>query len=422
MRNRLSLRRRVALSWLLFGAALSVVLAVVAIAVTEDFEHVLVDNLLRSQAHDLLDRYEEDPATPLPNEPGSRVYIRAPGNDGVPAEFAKFAPGFHEFEDANGDEVHVVVYARGDARLYFVLDLAAAEERERRLVIVLIVIVALGTSLSGWAGYAFAGAVIRPVSELAGRVDRLGALREPALATHFPRDEVGTLAAAFDRYQDRLRDAMSRERAFTADASHDLRTPIAVIRGAAEVLVDDPHLDDGTRERVKRMQRGIAELSDLLDALLMLARGFADPAAATETIAWIDVFAAVANDGEPHWRAQQIDVSFDATPDAMVRVHRRVAEVTLANLIRNAGQDRRFPCVQVRADARELSVAAFASPDARHDAEIWRAATVIEPGRSDRMASGIGMLARICSQLGWSMRHEQLDNIAWRVVIAFAAD
>ena len=69
-----------------------------------------------------------------------------------------------------------------------------------------------------------------------------------------------------------MRPFIEREQAFAADASHELRTPLATIRGAAEVLADDPGLDAGQRARLARITRSCDEMGELIAALLLLSR------------------------------------------------------------------------------------------------------------------------------------------------------
>jgi signal transduction histidine kinase len=169
----------------------------------------------------------------------------------------------------------VAVYDVNRRRLYVVLDIglestcASAACREICLALML-----FGSALSAWLGWFLSGRAIEPVRRLAHQVETL----DPA--AHAPRhwrrttpsDEVGVLAQAFDRYQQKLHEYVRRERTFTADASHELRTPLAVIRGAIEVLLDNGTTDAATAVRLKRMQRGADELRDCSTRLLVLAR------------------------------------------------------------------------------------------------------------------------------------------------------
>jgi signal transduction histidine kinase len=135
-----------------------------------------------------------------------------------------------------------------------------------------VAMVVLGTVLAGWLGWLLAGTALAPVSRLAAAVDALPTRpRATALHEDTSDDELGRLAGAIDAYQARLVDADAHEQAFFADASHELRTPVAVVRGALEVLLDEPQ-PPALDTRLRRAERGMGELSDLLEAMLDIAR------------------------------------------------------------------------------------------------------------------------------------------------------
>jgi signal transduction histidine kinase len=97
----------------------------------------------------------------------------------------------------------------------------------------------VGVLLAGWLGWIFAGRALAPVGSLSHAVDALPVAPRPTqLHTMVGDDELGHLARAIDAYQARLVEADTRQLAFFADASHALRTPIAVVQGVAEVLLD----------------------------------------------------------------------------------------------------------------------------------------------------------------------------------------
>ncbi|MFN2471809.1 MAG: sensor histidine kinase [Gaiellaceae bacterium] len=115
----------------------------------------------------------------------------------------------------------------------------------------------------------------RRIRRLERSVDRIarGQFDEPV--TDRGSDELGQLAAAFERMRDRLATLDHARREFVANASHELRTPIFAL-GAALELVDDEELDEATRdefvttarEQVERLTRLASDLLDLsrLDA------------------------------------------------------------------------------------------------------------------------------------------------------------
>jgi signal transduction histidine kinase len=90
-------------------------------------------------------------------------------------------------------------------------------------------------------------------------------------------DEVGQLAETLDEMRRRLRGLETARREFIANASHELRTPIASLGGFIELLDDDPEPDPETRREFVRTMRGqIERLTKLSTDLLALSRLDAD--------------------------------------------------------------------------------------------------------------------------------------------------
>lgn len=263
------LRRRVALAFTLLGFCLSLVFSVAVVAVAEDYEHILASEILRGQAEDYGLRLANGLPAQLPLTHRLSGYrADAPG---LPPIYAQLAPGVHEDEASGG--THIGVFDTQVGRLIFVVDLSDIETLELHLNRFLAGVIVLGTVLSGWLGWWMAGAALRPVGALASSVDALPV--EPVrskLAQTVSDDELGRLAQAIDAYQDRLADADEREQIFFADASHELRTPLTVAQGAAEVLLDEPRLDEAHQARLERLERAVRDMGRLIDILFSVAR------------------------------------------------------------------------------------------------------------------------------------------------------
>jgi signal transduction histidine kinase len=131
-------------------------------------------------------------------------------------------------------------------------------------------LIALGLAiLVGWGA---ASAFARRIRRLERAADRIAAgdFGEPVVDRG--RDEVGELAAAFDRMRVRLAQFDDARRAFIANASHELRTPIFSVGGFLELLREDD-LDEETRaEFVEAMAEQMGRLSKLATDLLDLSR------------------------------------------------------------------------------------------------------------------------------------------------------
>ena len=402
LKPRLSLRTRVALTFALLGLVVSACVALVAVHFSDSYVHRLVNEMLRVEGEYLRERFADDGRTPRPRTRHFYVYIEGGDEHSIPpAEFAALVPGIHEIEDAGRGERHVAVYNVNSKNLYVVLDIGLEGVRERRLVRDLGALVVLGTLLSAWLGWLWAGRAIAPVRRLAQHVEVLepSRLGVAPLAPDFAADEVGALAQAFDRYQAKLYEFIRRERAFTADASHELRTPLAVIRGAIEVMLDTGHCDSATETRLRRMQRGADELRDLLDALLLLARG--DERDGDNQTP--DVDAVVTNllgQRADALREKRLRVEHAGMPGVSLQAPQRVLNVIVGNLLRAATQFADGGTLRVQVSRESLLVAHGNGSEA----------AVPAPRSENERVLGLGMIRRVCERWGWALDESAGDG------------
>src|SRR5690348_7563729 len=84
--------------------------------------------------------------------------------------------------------------------------------------------------------------------------------------------DVAVLAKALHTLASRLEDFVERERNFTRDASHELRSPLTVIKVAADVLNEDGELEPFGARAVARIKRAVRDMEALIEAFLILAR------------------------------------------------------------------------------------------------------------------------------------------------------
>jgi signal transduction histidine kinase len=121
-------------------------------------------------------------------------------------------------------------------------------------------------SLIAWR---LADRVVRPVTALT-RTAR--SISETDLSARIPvkgQDEVAQLASTFNEMLDRLERAFDAQRRFTDDASHELKTPLTIVRGHLELLEDDP---EERRETLALVTDELDRMGRIVEDLLLLAR------------------------------------------------------------------------------------------------------------------------------------------------------
>ena len=399
--RRLGLRARVAALCAVLGLIVSACLSAVAIHFSDSYVDRLIAEMLRVEGDYLSQRYAVDGVAPRPRTKHFYTFVSAGvGGDAVPPEFARLGPGLHEVEDG---ERHVAVYDVKGRRLYVVLDIGLEGARERRLSRDLFALMLFGSALSAWLGWFLVGRAIDPVRRLARQVETLEPADRsaPALAPGYSNDEVGVLAQAFDRYQQKLHEYVRRERTFTADASHELRTPLAVIRGAIEVLLDNGGTDAATAVRLKRIQRGADELRDLLDALLVLARSDerANEDRTPDLSALVD---SLLRERADALAERNLRLERERGENVAVAAPPRVLGIVIGNLLRAATQFADGGVLRVRVAADGLTVA--------HEGAVPEAVAADGPPRIDTREHvlGLGMIRRVCERRGW-MLDESVD-------------
>jgi signal transduction histidine kinase len=393
---RLGLRSRIVVAFVLFGLILSSGFAAVAYFSMDDFEGIVVRQLLASEMQQVIESRRVDPDNPLPSS--RRMHARVvplAALDTLPASLASLPPGIHVLDEDGEHEIYVDAEDVAGQRFYYFINLGDVAERERFVQWLLAAIVILGTLASGGLGLLFAGYLISPVQRLARWVDAsIPDHPGGALEAQFADDEVGALAAAFDRYQDRLEAFLHREREFTADASHELRSPLSVLKAGLDVVAEDAGVGPRGRRALQRMDRRAAELGDLLDALLYLARSDSDPDGSVADIPLLPTWQRLLDGqaGTDPNGAMQARVSGDphATTTAPPRIARLVFSRLLERALHHAGEENvHIHVAPGRVEIRPWSV----STNDVHDGG---------QRRSDE-GFGLTLLTRLCLRLGWEL-------------------
>ena len=271
------------------------------------------------------------------------------------------------------------------------------------LVIVVIVFSGLSALIAFWS----ASRVMRPVADLAARLSKFGKGGGPEeLAPHFADDEVGQLAATLDDYASKLTELVIRDREFNADVSHELRTPIAVIRGAAELLLAQNDLPEKTRHRLLRIDRAARQSNELIEALLLLSRNERQPPAHTEATNVVAVVDQVVETQRAQIGSKSIDlkvlrVGGDA---AMVDAPAAVLSVALANLVGNAIRYTPQGEIRVIVEANGVRVEDEGPGIDAKDAERLFERGVRGDGAGGKGAGlGLAIVKRLCDLYGWTV-------------------
>ena len=139
---------------------------------------------------------------------------------------------------------------------------------------ILAYVVPLALLLAGAGGWFLARQSLAPVATMANRARQMGVNDLKArLPVANSRDELGRLAETFNDLLDRLEASLLQQRQFMADASHELRTPVATSRTAAAIALQQPHRSESDyRDTLTIIEQQTTRLSRIVEDMFTLAR------------------------------------------------------------------------------------------------------------------------------------------------------
>jgi signal transduction histidine kinase len=144
----------------------------------------------------------------------------------------------------------------------------------RRVALEFLGVLLLTTAAAIASGYVVAGRVMRPVARITATARHVGQTNlHQRIALGGPRDELKELADTFDSMLDRLERAFATQREFVANASHELMTPLAIIRAELDATLGDANANvDDLRRMARVIDEAVMRSERLLTSLLTLAR------------------------------------------------------------------------------------------------------------------------------------------------------
>lgn len=131
----------------------------------------------------------------------------------------------------------------------------------------------LALVLAGLGGGFLASRALRPIDRMTNTAQAIsGSDLSQRIQYEGPPDEVGRLAQTFDSMLDRLQTAFARERQFTGDAAHELRTPLAALKGRIGVTLSRSRSQTVYQDTLQDMEAQVDRLIRLSNDLLFMAR------------------------------------------------------------------------------------------------------------------------------------------------------
>lgn len=276
----------------------------------------------------------------------------------------------------------------------------ATLQRASAILLVLTPSVLLVGALGGWL---LVGRSLKPVDEMTRTALEIeSSSLDRRIVPPRTDDEIGRLAAAFNEMIARLDRSFRQIQQFTADASHELKTPLTTMRGEAEVAL----MSDLTPAEYRKVLRSIIEeverMSAIVENLLLLARTDANAVRLRrETVAFHEIVMTVYEQMEAIARRKGVSLELAEMDEAHVEGDPLWLQQIVTNLLNNAVKytpEGGTVSVECRETTRHLSLVTFVVSDTgvgippEHLPYIFDRFYRVDAGRSrDAGGSGLGL-------------------------------
>lgn len=388
--------RRNILLMVLSIVSISLLFSAMLLVIKEQLEQEAFEAMVRDEVRShLINGRPDSVRHPLVDDARMQLYF----NDRIlvaPAPIQALGPGNHHSVAYAGREWQVQRDQIGETPYLVMRDITEWEERENLVVFFFAVGAVLIALVAVFVGLRVTALVLKPLDRLTRDVRELRAEEIPqGVASDYGDAQVSALAGTVNELLLRVRQFVEREREFAATASHELKTPVAVVLGAAEVM-QKRGVGERNERTLARIHRAGIDMKLYTEALLTLIREQPESGESEAVSSIHDVFLQAQEDLEEYARESLTGVRFDGDRDRAARLPDVYLKLILGNLLRNAIEHSPGGTVRVFVDADSLSVSD--DGDGMTDEVVNR---VLDKGFTTRQQGtglGLALVKRVCDR------------------------
>jgi len=311
----------------------------------------------------------------------------------VAESFRHYGVGYHKVD---GSRWHLLVFDI-QGQPYFLVHTDARRSYFERVIagyaLLAILLCLLGAA---WAGHWVSKRAMAPISDLVYALQR----KQKSFPFLHETHEIGVLARAIAQRQQEAEQFLQREQCFVSDASHELRTSLAIVACAAETLVYQLPQDSALTASAARIVRTAQEMELQLESYLLLSR---EPQKLSRTVLPLLPLVQDCVDRCQPWVADKpVLLVLDVLAEARTSANAELVRSVVWNLVRNACQYTNCGEVRITLSARSLVVSDTgpglpAGMDTQHFERFAPSASARGQGL------GLSIAQRMVAHLGWRM-------------------
>lgn len=418
-----SLKRRLTAGLSIYAILLTLGVLANDFVVNESAEHLAWEALLNAELEHFLNRKAQEPDYPWPETETLQLFALNPLTDADNPLMA-LSQGVHD-EILHDDREKVILLRDVDNQRFVVaLDISDLEGREARLRLIIFAsaffLVILLICTAAWG----AGRLVRPLSQLADQLAKLDPEKSHQRVTLADNatTEIALITQSVNRYIEKNAAFIEREQSFVQVSSHELRTPIAIIAGAAELALNEDNVPDVVRRRLQRILVTTNDTNELVSMLLALAK---DPERLIHSCEPIDLsllIPDVVTDHEHLAEGKQIGIIKGNLVPVRIHAPLPLVKSAIGNLLRNAIENTHHGDVVISLNAQGDVII---EDEGQGLTEEQVSALYSRLARGEGLhGGGIGLklIARLCEHLGWSLSVDSKSGEGSRMTLKFHSE
>ncbi len=387
-------------------------------------QELMIDSALEREADYFWARKMIEWDTPAPNTNTLIGYVFESKDVAIPTEFIDLSMGIHAISTPVGLSV-VHVSENLGSKLFLVFDANSVTEAASYFGLFPLVLMLIVLYSSAWFAYGITRRAVSPVIRLARSVrgielDRPGTKRFVDVYESPTVDsEIATLANALQHLLLRVEQSIERERTFTREASHELRSPLTVIRMASDNLINRSALEPNTLALIERIQRAANDMEELTEVLLLLAREY-ESALTKEDVLVNEVVRSELNRCRVIYGSKDLELKMTETVELVTTASPRAVAIVFGNLLRNA-------CLytaqgEVNVVVNEGSVLISDSGEGMTSQSVHDVFnTGYNPQNAQGNGIGLSLVKRITDRFGWHISVESEPHKGTQVKVYLPA-
>lgn len=393
-------RHKVAIVLTLFSACLSVLFCMLIFATMQTTDDYVRKALLHNHRDALMESYGEFGALSEPIAVAS-VQVLVQGVDAIPERLVGAAPGYYEDEESETHTLIVDLFHNQHSQRVYLVHTAegteALEQYELVIQFVLASVAILVTVIGSVLGIFLAGKIAKPAQELANSISKIDP-DKPVFQPLDRKDEFGEISAAFSSTVDQINQVVEREKQFSVYASHELRTPVSIIKSSMSLWSacesKSPERAAEIRVRIAdRIDRANKQMEDVIQTFLMLGKQDLS-CKELEAFRLDDLLRELIEKYQTLNREKNVCLIAENIEPVTLQKNRKAVALVISNALRNAF------------DYSASEIRVFLDKDSL---QISNDIDQLKVEQAEHFGFGLKIVSDLCDLLGWTYRCDHIS-------------